>query len=178
VYKEIPTDFQSVILAIDEFGDFRRQTFDQCRQIAISNAAHFFVRPYGYCQLGKLLYSYCSSSNGDYADFYVAEEFLTDGSPSDGAIVDGSRVVWTMPTRGFRVEAPTIAQIPGFTEEMSGYFVKTENKSYFYTNDGKTLVTDGNYLIDPACYTNSSCGDAIITTAVEAVTLRHIILRE
>ncbi|KAF2345501.1 hypothetical protein FHG87_023742, partial [Trinorchestia longiramus] len=84
VYKQIPADTQSVILAVDEFGTLKDQTFDQCRQIAISNAAHFFILPSGDCQFGKLLYSYCSSSNGDYADFYVAEEFLTDGSPSDG----------------------------------------------------------------------------------------------
>ncbi|KAF2355441.1 Acidic fibroblast growth factor intracellular-binding protein [Trinorchestia longiramus] len=120
---------------------------------------------------------YTNSSCGD-AIITTAVEAVTLRHIILRAIVNGRRVIWTMPTRSFRVEAPTIAQIPGFTEEMSGHFDKTENKSYFYTNNGKTLVTDGNYLIDPACYTNSSCGDAIITTAVEAVTLRHVILRE
>ncbi|KAF2348420.1 hypothetical protein FHG87_020824 [Trinorchestia longiramus] len=47
----------------------------------------------------------------------------------------------------------------------------------FFTNDEKRWIMDGHDLIDPACYTNSSCGIPIITTAIELVTLRYFILR-
>ncbi|KAF2349009.1 hypothetical protein FHG87_020235 [Trinorchestia longiramus] len=142
-FKLIPTSFEISLFVIDEivYG-YEETTDEECRQLAISKDAHFFITNLGYCDYGTLRYPLCSTPSGNEYEFHVDEKFVTDGSPSDD------------------------------------YVERKEGKLVLIANADKISMTDGHYLIDPACYTNSSCGIPIITTAVELVTQRYVVLHD
>ncbi|KAF2355718.1 hypothetical protein FHG87_013529 [Trinorchestia longiramus] len=178
VFEAIPSSGILNDIVVDESrARWDIKTVEECQQLAILKGAHFF-RSNGYCAYGTLRHPFCRTPRGHEVIIYVAEMFLTDGSPSDGAFLDSWKVATSFlgtPTRGFRVETPTILQIPGFTEKFVTWY-GAKPMQYLFTNDGSVSVADGKYLIDPACYTNSSCGLVVITTEVESVIWRHFIL--
>ncbi|KAF2355385.1 hypothetical protein FHG87_013859 [Trinorchestia longiramus] len=122
VFKLIPTSTVTAMLTVVENRRGNDETSEECQQRAILNGAHFFLFRQDYCNYGTLLYPICSTPSGnEYELLHVAEKFVTDGSPSDGAILKPlmtAQMMQSVPHQSFRVETPTILQIPEFITEL------------------------------------------------------------
>ncbi|KAF2364963.1 hypothetical protein FHG87_004287 [Trinorchestia longiramus] len=171
-------------LAMDKY-DFLFLDYDQCKANASMRGAQVWTHNEtdDNCFLASLVHPVCSSYQGTSGSGFILQDHLSDGSPCDYAVLDPLRIsdlLHGMPQRSFRVESPTILQIGGSTMSM-GYpwtISEQENKIVIFPNDGSVVSTNDKILVDPACFTKSSCGVPFMTSSVATASLPSYVLHD
>ncbi|KAF2362829.1 hypothetical protein FHG87_006423 [Trinorchestia longiramus] len=173
VYRSFRASLYHLALANHAGGYVNITCPEECRLNAASKGAQMFSYQAGVCIVANLNFPLCKSRTGNIS-VYVQDKFLSDGTVDDNAVLGDRRssLFGENPQVSFRIQNPTILQFPEFytpltfrQNEFPATNLLLPNNFVVLTNEGTLATVSDRVLVDPQCYTESSCGVPFFTSS-------------
>ncbi|KAF2362826.1 hypothetical protein FHG87_006420 [Trinorchestia longiramus] len=172
-YVRITISPYDLALAVKKAGEVYGN-FDDCGLVAAQRGAEMYLdqqQDVG-CGIGKLRFPLCASKSG-VIPVYVQTAFLSDGAESDNAlgshmfgpiqfphgIVDANAAIHV-----FRIQNPTILQFDDFFIPLRALKAPGFDEDFrvVLQDEGDPIYVPASIVVDPACYTKSTCSSQFI----------------